>query len=515
MSLEFINSIHYERAKSINSLGCCLLCSLRLSGIPKNDNFQNLITNTDTIKNIFENSESEETLETPKICIICLGILQSKVQNASLEQISEAIRLNGYDSQTFTCGLNLPISIVIREKSLLMYLAQKSILSNSPLDDTDSKSYSVKEIWKMQMLPKIETMTSKQLTTCSLMSSPFTVNISYTYLNDEIDCEKLVKKYNVNSLKMKNRKLKDCGFSKSTVEKILSNITDEIFMDCYSVPPSKPSVPAVIDQINCTRESLFIGGRYIKLSRKLSQTPWFVNGEKKMETSVQDLLCDLIVKYTKAESCKFLSSGREDIDVRTINTGRPFAIELINPKITKFSPEKFIDLVEKINSSSKLAKITSNLRILSPLDLKRLKEGENVKKKFYRSLCIIKNYSENPLKFDDINLIKNLKITQKTPIRVLHRRPLASRIRIVHEMRARYLSPTEINEIKKRLPTLDSHNLCMGQLFIIDIKTQAGTYIKEFVHGDFGRTKPNLCDLLGVEIDIVALDVTGINIDWP
>lgn len=99
--------------------------------------------------------------------------------------------MNGYDSQTFTCGLNLPISIVIREKSLLMYLTQKSKSSNNPLEDTDAKSYSVKEIWKMQMLPKIETMTSKQLTTCSLVSSPFTVNISYTYLNDEIDCEKL------------------------------------------------------------------------------------------------------------------------------------------------------------------------------------------------------------------------------------------------------------------------------------------------------------------------------------
>lgn len=43
----------------------------------------------------------------------------------------------------------------------------------------------------------------------------------------------------------------------------------------------------------------------MKLSRKLSQTPWFVNGQKKMETSVQDILCNLIVNYTRAE-CKFL-----------------------------------------------------------------------------------------------------------------------------------------------------------------------------------------------------------------
>lgn len=33
------------------------------------------------------------------------------------------------------------------------------------------------------------------------------------------------------------------------------------------------------------------------------------------------------------------------------------------------------------------------------------------------------------------------------------------------------------------------------------------SYVKEFVHGDFGRTKPNLGDLLNSETDILQLDV--------
>lgn len=41
-----------------------------------------------------------------------------------------------------------------------------------------------------------------------------------------------------------------------------------------------------------------------------------------------------------------------------------------------------------------------------------------------------------------------------------------------------------------------------------DVSTLAvPSYIKEFVHGDFGRTKPNLCDLLKSETDILELDV--------
>lgn len=44
-------------------------------------------------------------------------------------------------------------------------------------------------------------------------------------------------------------------------------------------------------------------GRYNKLSRELSQTPWFINGEKKMQTSVQDILCNPIAEVIRAQ-CK-------------------------------------------------------------------------------------------------------------------------------------------------------------------------------------------------------------------
>lgn len=45
--------------------------------------------------------------------------------------------------------------------------------------------------------------------------------------------------------------------------------------------------------------------------------------------------------------------------------------------------------------------------------------------------------------------------------------------------------------------------------------TQAGTYVKELVHGEFGRTSPSIASIIGQEIDIVALDVIAIELDWP
>ena len=41
----------------------------------------------------------------------------------------------------------------------------------------------------------------------------------------------------------------------------------------------------------------------------------------------------------------------------------------------------------------------------------------------------------------------------------------------------------------------------------LDLVTQAGTYVKEFCHGDFGRTVPSVGSLLGCSADILQLDV--------
>ena len=43
--------------------------------------------------------------------------------------------------------------------------------------------------------------------------------------------------------------------------------------------------------------------------------------------------------------------------------------------------------------------------------------------------------------------------------------------------------------------------------FRLRLTTQAGAYVKEFVHGDFGRTKPNLTTILHRFVDILELDV--------
>lgn len=45
--------------------------------------------------------------------------------------------------------------------------------------------------------------------------------------------------------------------------------------------------------------------------------------------------------------------------------------------------------------------------------------------------------------------------------------------------------------------------------------SEAGTYIKEFVHGDFNRTVPNVGTIMDNRCDMLQLDVVNLSMEWP
>jgi tRNA pseudouridine synthase 10 len=84
-----------------------------------------------------------------------------------------------------------------------------------------------------------------------------------------------------------------------------------------------------------------------------------------------------------------------------------------------------------------------------------------------------------PLSEEDkqnLDQIKDLSLQQLTPLRVLHRRTLLIRDKTIHRLKMHLVS---------------NHSA------ILEVWASAGTYIKEFVHGDLGRTTPNIGSLLG------------------
>merc|ERR1711948_248896 len=98
-------------------------------------------------------------------------------------------------------------------------------------------------------------------------------------------------------------------------------------------------------------------------------------------------------------------------------------------------------------------------------------------------------WSQRPLAEQDmahLNTIRNVEVLQKTPVRVLHRRSQDTRPRMVHWLEV---------------------ELVNAHYFTARLSTQAGMYIKEFVHGDLGRTRPSVRELLKGRVEILQLDV--------
>ncbi|XP_031835606.1 pseudouridine synthase 10 [Nomia melanderi] len=485
---------------------CCLRCCFRFIGWKAwRECYHNPITLAKTLGYITEDASIIDKVP----CVACLGILQDQTLDLVIQKIQTEVEKQNYDSDTFSCALTIPTCVSLRERILHAKWIDKFSLIKDELHQLKRKLETIKDIWKAVVTPKLEKAVNKKVDL--ITPSAFLIEIILSYKENDKECEALE---NLcvganNTGKKRKRRNNDNRFSRKSVEALITNVTEEEFNKFVRSFSLNVSTSIDIGNIACSHSSIFIGGRYNKLSREISQTPWFINGEKKMETSVQDLLCNPIADAVKAQSIKFLSSGREDVDVRTIYSGRPFAVELINPRMTKITDALLSNLIQKINQSSKQVQITTNLKVLSRLDLKKLKKGEKVKTKIYRAICICRTKPEDMLSLEKLNNMKRIEIIQKTPIRVLHRRPLSPRIRVIYEMRARWMKPQE----SQALLTTASEDPSM--FFVLDIKTQAGTYVKEFVHGDFGRTKPSLCDILKAEVDIVALDVTGINLDWP
>ena len=84
-------------------------------------------------------------------------------------------------------------------------------------------------------------------------------------------------------------------------------------------PLARPVVQ--LGAVKVTRSApIIVAGRYVKLCRELPQTPWILDGERKLDSSVEELIAADVVRAFGGEGVtyNFVSSGREDVDVRCV-----------------------------------------------------------------------------------------------------------------------------------------------------------------------------------------------------
>ena len=64
-------------------------------------------------------------------------------------------------------------------------------------------------------------------------------------------------------------------------------------------------IASVVSIFQVAHDSIYIAGRYNKLTRNLPQTPWLVDGERKAESSVEEELVRPLNKLFKFDTVKF------------------------------------------------------------------------------------------------------------------------------------------------------------------------------------------------------------------
>ncbi|OPY34205.1 MAG: tRNA pseudouridine synthase Pus10 [Methanomassiliicoccales archaeon PtaU1.Bin124] len=292
-------------------------------------------------------------------------------------------------------------------------------------------------------------------------------------------------------------------------EPIKAELNREIGKATYAIVQKEvefdtPDVVALIDtrfaHVEIDVAPVFVYGRYRKLSRELPQTYWpcrecrgkgckRCNGTGKMyQTSVQEYIGEPIRAAAEGVEHFLHGMGREDIDARMLGTGRPFVIEIRDPR------KRNIDLIRLKDEINRLAKDqveVSDLRLSNREEVRKVKLADP--RKTYEVKVQFESPVEKKALTDLLDSFHDLEISQQTPTRVAHRRA----------------------DLERKKTIISAHLVEFeGDIALIRLMTQSGTYVKEFVHGDNGRTDPSLSKLLGVQAKVLSLDVTGI-LDEP
>ena len=413
-------------------------------------------------------------------CRICLDILNPTfVHRIASAVLADFVEQN-YDSTTFAISTIIPFSIWIREYLTCLANGISFIFQ----DRKSALKRQLKEVY------------SAGITSCSGSSLRYDTNsnleITIEMCHREADTQvSLVATLLYPLDQGKRAKSNTSIVTFATVDRILLCEDLAKFRDMNVFPLTRVDSHSELSKISYTSAPMYLAGRYNKYSRNVSQTPWSLEGEEAKLDSVERVISDPVMRVFSPSEVRFTASGREDIDVRMLGTGRPFLLELLNPKRTSQSKEKCKQIEDELrgNKLVTISLFTTAAKGHTPL----IKKGEAMNKT-YKALL----FSNNGFSDEDIstmNETKDVNLKQKTPIRVLHRRSPATRDRTIYTM----------------------HALLRDEWHMaVELTTQSGTYIKEFVHGDMGRTQPNLRQLLGrPDLDIVQLDVLNVALEWP
>ncbi|KAL6522096.1 hypothetical protein OROMI_031973 [Orobanche minor] len=358
----------------------------------------------------------QEIHEDFNFCSVCLGILQFvynddkgmlvKKNHASgfAAAIGDVVKKEGHQCDSFSLEVSVPPIVVENEQAVWSYAKKKYGSLPWFREKNPSESIAVKDFLKLSMASPLE-----KLLDVKSNGSSFRIHLTYALSNESVkeqpvregnECYKRRKVDDIDSMK-------NCAglrkFERHEPTRSSSVGSEDDGIGFLTFPIEKVNQCCSLN-FHCYKTQIFVGGRYLKYSRNVSQTRWIIDDERMGEASVEEIIGGQILPICQGDSYKFHAAGREDIDVRMLGTGRPFLIEIQNAR--QFPSDVLIKDIEiNINSlESKFVRV-KNLKFLGNRGWELMREGEAEKQKQYAAFVWI----SRPLNNDDKDTLSSLK----------------------------------------------------------------------------------------------------------
>lgn len=247
------------------------------------------------------------------------------------------------------------------------------------------------------------------------------------------------------------------------------------------------------NEVRLANADIFIFGRYRKFRTDVSQSEWTCracNGKgcEKCDflgvkyNSVEVIIGKAAKEIYGAKDAELHSSGREDVDALNL-AGRPFVMELRSPSFVK---KDLSELSGRINGSTEKEGVSvSDLKYVSNAEVALISDSHF--DKAYEAEVEVEG-GLAPGDLEKMLSLNGMMLNQRTPERVAHRRSDLVRKRRILDLRVVSENPL--------------------RLYVF---AEAGTYIKEFIGGDDGRTLPSVAEIIGKKAKCIKLSVVEID----
>jgi len=270
----------------------------------------------------------------------------------------------------------------------------------------------------------------------------------------------------------------------------------------FGRPDVQFTLDLATDEVDVNVNSAFVYGRYRKLERDIPQTKWPCNdcngtgrwqGQPcegcdgsgyRYDESVEQLTAPVVVDAMDGEAGTFHGAGREDVDALMLESGRPFVIEVDDPRVRDVDVAQ---LERDVNDFADGKVEVEGLRLATHDMVERVKELD-ASKTYRMDVEFDEPVAEADLQAA-LDELEGTTVHQETPQRVAHRRADLTRTREVYAA-----SGDRVDEAHAD----------------IRIHGAGGLYVKELISSDEGRTEPSLSGLLGVDAVVTALDVVDV-----